>query len=783
MKLDSFSYSTPLITSPFNASIESSTVLTRIDKSIRDEEYPLIQGYNLYLVTYFPQGITDKSIHFTGNNAYRLYKKLFPSPNPRLYGPNPSIIEGALKAGWGVIHVNVADPVATHANFTVEFEFKRAETKKKFLVHKLTANPNLLAFKWLTGDPANDTTIKSEFDLRDDIDVSEQTYECEFNTWDIGFKTSSIKGIGKNTDINSFLELKPECNKFNMSAGDAISADDFGNIILYGLIFNGRHAYANKYKAVLQTSVSEDDLDKGKPMIQKMTIMDAGEKMYEFSFANYDYTDPTTKASYIFGSNALKSCKEILTNVEHIQMFYPITHERSLAMKFVKGIEEVERKLKAEITNAIKAHIPDFTLESQTAGSEFHKAIMEDFTIFKRFKTNPNDLNDSPFAKTNPANKKWGDLTIMNGSYISPNIQFANGTSGELINHLRDNHWDWDIDYQPMDTTQSPPQPLMIPNPTGAGTVQAPKVKILQELFKECYNGADIIDKDLLDPAVRPAFIMLGEGYPFQVQEVMDQFVKYQEGRISFEGSRPDCVFIRTPQTTKEFSTIQSIIDWKEKWQISRSGLANNTNTWALVGYGTYIDPDTDVPVNWSPTFSWVTGSSLLSYLVTGVSDSFASDSWSKVVGWEPGSARCIPKTSLEKEALAKNSINYLVQKSDRQFYLGEDHTVLDGKKSGLKNLGSMIQFGYITCYAYITLRDNKIMNLTADNLLELKEKVSRAISYYARHFNNKIDIAMGRSTHEKEINRDVVLCTIGITTHTFSRHSRLQMEALPSDE
>ena len=94
-----------------------------------------------------------------------------------------------------------------------------------------------------------------------------------------------------------------------------------------------------------------------------------------------------------------------------------------------------------------------------------------------------------------------------------------------------------------------------------------------------------------------------------------------------------------------------------------------------------------------------------------------------------------------------------------------------------------MIQFGYITCYAYITLRDNKIMNLTADNLLELKEKIAKAISYYARHFNNKIDIAMGRSTHEKEINRDVVLCTIGITTHTFSRHSRLQMEALPSDE
>ena len=48
MKTDNFSYSTPLITSPFNASVESSTVLTRVDKSVRDIEYPLIQGYNIF---------------------------------------------------------------------------------------------------------------------------------------------------------------------------------------------------------------------------------------------------------------------------------------------------------------------------------------------------------------------------------------------------------------------------------------------------------------------------------------------------------------------------------------------------------------------------------------------------------------------------------------------------------------------------------------------------------------------------------------------------------------
>ena len=85
MKTDNFSYSTAMITSPFNVSIESSTVLTRIDKSVRDAEYPLIQGYNLYLPVYFPQGVTDKRIFFTGNNSYRLYRKLYPRPNPRLY--------------------------------------------------------------------------------------------------------------------------------------------------------------------------------------------------------------------------------------------------------------------------------------------------------------------------------------------------------------------------------------------------------------------------------------------------------------------------------------------------------------------------------------------------------------------------------------------------------------------------------------------------------------------------------------------------------------------------
>ena len=782
MKTDNFSYSTPMITSPFNASIESSTVLTRIDKSVRDAEYPLIQGYNLYLPVYFPQGITDKRIFFTGNNAYKLYRKLYPRPNPRLYGPNPSYIEGALKAGWGVIVVNVADPAATHANFTVEFEFKRAAQKKKFLVHKLTANPNLLAFKWLTGDTAEDTKIKAAFDLRDDIDVSEQTYECEFNTWDIGFKNSHITGIGKDTDLESFLELKKDANKFNLSETETISADDKGNIILYGLIYNGRHAYGNKYKAILTARTAETDIDKGKVLTHKLSIMDGGNIMYDFDFANFDYTDHTSKTSYLFGGNALKACKEDLTRTESIQMFYPITHKRSDAMLYVKGIKDIEAKLKAEIEGTVKAHIPSFTLESQTPGSEFYNAVNKDFKIFERFKTDPNDLNDSPFARTNPMNKSWGELTIMNGSYIDSTIKFDGGTSGELVNHLSDHHWDWEIDYQPMDTEVYPYSPKKIPDGSG-GTKLAPKTKILQDLFIECYNGSDIIDKELLDPALTPAFLMLGEGYPFAVQEAMDQFVKYQEGRISFEGSRPDCVYIRTPQTGKGFTKIDEIIGWKEKWQISRAGLANNTNTWALVGYGTYIDPDTDVPVDWSPTFGWVTGSSLLSYLVTGVADSFASGTWSKIVGWEPGSARCIPKTSLDRERLALNSLNYLVQKSDRQFYLGEDHTVMDGKESGLKSLGSMIQFGYITCYAYVTLRDNKIMNPTADNLLELKGNIEANISYYTRHFNNKVDVAMGLSTHEKEIRRRVVLATIGVTTHNFSKHSRLQMEALPADE
>lgn len=784
MKTDNFSYSTPLITSPFNASVESSTVLTRVDKSVRDIEYPLIQGYNLYLVIYFPQGVTDKRIHFTGNNAYKLYRKLYPGANPILYGPNPSLIEGALKAGWGVFVVNVADPAATHANFTVEFEFKKSPKKRKIYVRKTLANPNKLAMIWLNGD-AGDTQKKADFDTRDDIDPAESSYEIEFDTFEMGFKQSFIKGITKDTDLDKLLSLSPELNKYNMTSGDTISADDKGRLVLYGLIFNGRNAYANKYRAIITDLVSEKErLEEKKVLLQKLSIMDGGEIMYDFNFANFDYTDHTNKVQYIFGANALTSCREDLTNTESVQMFYPVGHTRSQEMDYADGFKEIERKIKAGIVNGIKAHIPDFTWEANAVtGCDMYDKLIKYFAFFRRFDTDPDDLFSSPFARVSPCDKGFADNIIFDGYYMSPNISFGGGDSGDLIKLLRKHHWDWNIEWQPKDMTQHPfNKPLELPDGSG-GTKVAPKKKILQELFMQCYDGSDIIDKDLLDPAITPAFLLLGEGYPVAVQEVMDQFVRYQEGRISFEGSRPDCVYIRTPECTPEYSTMDNIIKWKEGWQISRAGLANNTNTWALIGYGTLIEPDTDTPVNWSPTYNWVTGGSLLSYLVTGVSDSFASGAWSKVVGWLPGSARCIPRTSLEKEKLARNSINYLVQKSDRQFYLGEDHTVLDGKMSGLKNLGSMIQFGYITCYAYITLRDNKIMNLTADNLLELKEKVSRNISYYAKHFNNKIDIAIGRSTHEKEIKRDVVLCTIGITTHNFSRHSRLQMEALPSDE
>lgn len=773
-------FSTPLATSPYNADAHSSTVLTRIDRSIREIEYPTAQGYYIYVPVCMPQGPTDKRMRLEGNNAYRIWRRLFPQPNPMLYGPNPSYIEDALKIGWGVITVNVADPAATHANVYVYFTANKAAAKKKLICQKVDSNPAQIAIALLTGDPVVDADIRAKFQGRADLDALDSLHEVEYDTYEIGFKSGHFNGLGKNTDLASYLSMNQDINKIVISDSTEIDPSDSVHQVLYGLYYEGRSKYGNKFKLNVQ---SIPDIDENVPyVLQRAAIVDGSTILHEFDFANFTYVHPVTKRNYDWEANVLWNCKEELSDTNHIYTFGPISHTRKQAMKLEPALDKLETKLIKGIAKAIKVAVPSFDENVQPENADWNTVLLSEVkNIFDKFDVADDNLTETPFSKVNPFAKLWSDNKVMNGLKLEPVLQFAGGESGELLDLLRQNHWDWNIEWQPKDLSVHPFKPLMLDDPLTPGSPKpAPKTKVLIDLFRECFAGQAIIDTDILDPSRTPACIIPGEDYPFDLQEEIDLFVKYQDGRISYEGSRPDFVYIRTPQT--DVRTMRDVISWKKSWRISRGGNAENVNTWPLIGYGTYIEPNTNIPVQWSPVYAWITGGSLLNYLSTGVSDSFASRSWSKITGWMPGTARCIPTTSSEKSELAKNSINYLIQKSDNNFYLGEDHTVLDGKISVIKNLGSAIQFGYITCEAYVVLMENRIINPTPDNLLDLKNKIENRIRYYTKHFGNKVEVSVGRSTHEKEINRNVVLAVVGVTGHDYSRHNRLQMEALPSD-
>lgn len=741
-----------MITGPYNVFKHPNTVVTFTDESERP--IPIINGdnYTFCQPIYSPKGVTNEWVLINGSDLVNNYVKLFGLPHTGAYGPMATIAYQAAMGGFNVAVLNMRPPEARFANTYLAFDVKKAmdETKKTAKTKTLYAlNQTEKQVYTFSFDKKELEELKGE--------GSDVINEIPLEYFELGFVNYTIEDLADTTDVDEYLSTKIMKTEIKKSA--TIAEDQHIHVPQIFLAYRGAGDYGNIFKFKV-TSMPE--LLSGVYPYFNGVIKDSKDDKYTFSFSMFDTSVGTL--NYGFEDRATKACRLNMSVTNSVQEFRAWSINRRLANKAEAGIHQAIENTKAYLLAQIKAKYPLFNESTSKSNlGEFNDALDAVKKLFTRNRaTNAGIGRETPFSYVNPFVDLQEDAKakLVLEYKVAPNeLQFASGTLGPLGQKLDDEDFSFE-------TT------LTRKVPTDDGDTVDEEYKVWEDLMIKAFTGET--DDSIFDSTIVPDSIIYGERYPLAVQEAVDKLCKYKEDVINCETVRPDFCYIRTPEET--VNTYSKAIDWVDGFlNLSKK----NRNMHPMVGTWRFTDISTGAQERFNGFYDWIgEGSILFEYLFSCTSRSFASGDYSIVTKGATNSQLLIPRKSSEREELKARDVIYFRRRSNGMYALGDDSAYNIGVDSVLKSIGSDIQFNRILNIAENILRDNVIIDPTTDELDSLQRKIQKAITNPAKHFKDKVSVVVGLSTHEMEVDRDVVLCEIRVSGNSYSRYNRLHMIA-----
>lgn len=748
-----------MIQSEYVAYNHPCTVVTITDNSQRPVTQVNSENYTVLQPVFMPKGPTDEIIVFEGSDIVTKWRNLMGTPNTTIYGKFGTIAEEALKGRFSLATLNMRPPEATYANFYVAFTLKKAMDEEgdtpltKTLYVLLDSSTQEYTFSFVKTD------LQPE---GEELEPNQTITEVPLEMFEIGFKPFYIEDLKTGVDYAEYLSETLYVNKVGKNM-TSIDEETEVHLPLFALAYKGRGDYGNVFKAEFSTETNKLN---DAYSYYNCAIKDGAVTDYSFTFTTFDIAKGNL--NYGFGDRALLACRTTFTATNFVQVFNSYSASRQLQNKVEASVKAATSKVLSNALAKVKEKFPSFNETTDTSNwGEIVEGIKVMDGMFKRNRDTVEGKSlETPFSYVDPWLSLSKDIEAKLPWVYKPcpaTIPFVGGTMGPLADILDEDGFDWNSQLE-----EQAPSPE-------TGLPENKKYKIWNRMLINFFKG--ITDDCIFDPTIVRDAIVFADDYPDEVQEVIDDFTRYREGEINFENGRCDMCFIRTPD--RSVKNITEALDWQGAFL----NKTKNINMHPVIGAWRFTDPSTGSQETYQAFFDYLgTNSSLFRYLSSCVPDSFASGDWSMITKGAVNSMTLVPRTHAEREELANRDIIYYKRRPGGYYTLGHDTGYNIGMDSVLKSIGSNIQFNRILNLALMELLKNQIINPTKDRLAILQRDVELAISQPAKHFNGKVSVSIGVSTHEKEVDKKVVLCEITVTGHEYSRSNRLHMIAQRPD-
>lgn len=744
-----------LITSPYNAYLHPNSVITITDTSEAPIPVLTSDNYSVFHPIYSPKGPTQEVIYIEGNDIVGTYLKLFGYPNTTKYGPMATWAYQSVLSRFSLGTINMRTPDSTYANVYLAFNAEKAMTGEELDV---AATKTLYMAQNGDNQKYFMSFTKAEVETwLGDRKGTDTISEISLEYYKIGFAQYTVQDLKVETDYDDFL--LSEATKLEVKESSVIDATDKIHMPLIAIAYRGASGYGNGYTMEIKEQASK--INDVYPYFNAQ-IKDKTEMEYEFGFTLFDIAQ--AQLNYGFGDRAQEKCQITMTPTNSVQIFRSYSIARKEANKLEKPFNTLMKKIKAYMVAEIKKTFVGFN-ESEVESSNIKEFFDAMDTFAKTFTRNKNTeagiSYETPFSYANP----WKDLDEALAAKLpfeyercSSTMQFASGSGGELEKLLDENEFDMDATLTEEVWNEESEES------------ESKEYKVWERLLIEVFTG--VTDDSIFDPSIVRDCIVFGEDFPDSVQEAIDELTRYHEDVVNYERSRVDWTYIRTPRL--KIRTLSAALDWVDGF---KNEFKKNINMHPVIGQFRFTDTVTRTQEYFSAFYDYIgTDGVLFDYLTSCTPRSFASGTYSVVTKGATNSQLLVPRTSTEREELKKRDVMYYRRRSDGTYALGDDNGYNIGYDSVLKSIGSNIQFNRIMNIAYLILRDNRIINPTADELEILRRNIESAIAKPMKHFEDKVKVTIGISNNEMEAGKNVVLCNIYVTGHEYSRYNRLHM-------
>lgn len=799
------------ISSPHNALKFPAHVVTITDNSLRPEPEIVSDNYTVVQPFFTPRGITGECIVIEGADIVNNFKELNGNVNTIMYGASGTVARRAVESGFSLAYANLRPENATYPNFYVSLDVNQTTKKANVYWTKVTGSSGGLqdGYHYALTEEELKANLKELKVETSGLDIKKLEEPNLIPVYEFGFRSRFIEGLTIDTDLDGYLSLEEGkgahydlTGEFYPKGGlkkslkykvksqetdpDEIGAEVKFSYPIFGAAYRGASSFDNVYRA--QISTRSDKLDRKYPYYHISLKENDYTTKHEFDFTLFTYSKGNY--SYSFKDRMFGDCNKLFTATNRVNTFIGYMHTRREANRLTKDVKLALDKLKSEVLEKMKTvdsgnavTLADIADPTQKAKSQERLDFLlsgYDKLVEKFTKAADQDVNDTPLSTMDIFDLVTKDTIIdENGmkkeiiiSAPTPGlevmncpsyIQFAGGSLGDLEDVIKEGEFDF---YQTIHKKW-----YRWDNSSSDYVVdkEDKKYYIWQELYKEFYTGK--LDPAIFDQTIVKDSIMFGENYPNSLQEVLADLCKYKEDIVHCENTRPDFTYIRTPENNVR--TMNQVKAWVAGFEEKKK----NHNMHPCIGSWMFNDASTNGQERFSGWFEYLgIGGSLYSYIASGTSNSFAQGDSSVIFTGIPGTEACIPTDRFDLEFLADNCIMYYGRRSSGYYGLADDSAFIKHMNSSLKNVGSCIHFNNMLTAASNVLLDSVITNTDKDSLDKIKRKVEKAIQRGARHFDNRVTVEITMSTHVNEIERDVVLCTITVAGHTYSRHNRLNM-------
>lgn len=808
-------------TGPYNALPFSSTVYTFTDNSRVAEEEIDAGNYSVFQPFFSPKGITGEAIYLEGNDTLNKFVKLNGTMNTLKYGPMGTWALAAVQSGFNLGYVNMRTNDSTYPNAYVALVLDPVYNKKANSDEDDLSSPKKQKLYWYKNtDPSEPTKQGYYFGYSKD-EITEQlkpiavndgdVKEVEVPMYEFGFDSCHISGLTLDGSFEGELDKEADGQKISLYGGKNVSGvkkpmvtsseietylsthpdetrkkayrevlnnlSDVKSIQypLFGLCYRGAGTYGNKFYANI--TAKTDRLDNRYPYYNCIIRENDATEEHQFDFTPFYYSIGKS-FNYNFRDRAINSCKVSFSLTNEVQTFESYIISRKVSNELEGVVSKSMEILKKKVKDAMAAVDGNLLADVEgPAAVELSKANFDLFfkgydDIANKFKkpvvSNPK-VDETPLSNWNITRLVEKTRNTSTGEWVVTSrptpalkvlscpekLQFFGGSFGQLQEVLDDG--DFDIDE-------------LINYKVGTTGEVIKNYKVWDEMLKDVFTGK--IDTAIYDTALIKDCIVFGDDYSNELQNIIADLVRYDETTIHKDKTRPDWTFIRTPQ-----NRIRTASEALNEWAAFFDDSVKNYNMHPCIGSWMFNDQTTGGQTRFNAWYEYLgKGGSLYAYLSTHTPKSFASEDYSLILSGATGTGFCIPEDDDIKTKLVEQCIMYYTLRSTGYYALGEDLGYLPKFDSNMKNVGSCIHFNRMSNIVYNYARDHRIVNTTKDTLDKMKKAVDKLISIPARHFEGKVIVTVEVSKHENEVSKKVVLFTVSVTGHEYSRHNRVNM-------